>query len=355
MDPNLIIQPFPIHFNCNDYHVMLFFKKHPEYESIEAMINDRGEATPFIRLIITRLDGTQVDHINNKDTADMLKSKKMKREVHYTPIQYERTEKGGKTHIVLKFTSFKGENILFDFYALKTSDKYAGLIDPGGHSAHTSLPVMYPERTTLAGPKSKIAINGVEYGVPVKVWIPLFFKGMKGYYSEMFNIGVFRAGEERVKILRAPESLKAGEKWIYESANQILTYEIKSVRGNTLSISKEDEAITVEISDDSFKIKKISLYSPSKESETAGFSIEFTPPLPISPAAGYKRKAETGFSISIGKHTSLMIGTAKAEGENNTVRLTLSPSLPEWAAKRPVSTAIEERDGEFILSTGIEY
>lgn len=350
---NLIVQPFPIYFDCNDYHVMLFFKSHPEYESIEAMIKEHEDGAPFIRTIITRLNQTQVDHINDKDTEEMLKNRKRKREVYYTPIHYEREEKSGKAHIVLKFISFKGEDIVFDFYAPKASDRYASLINPGGHSMHISLPVMYPERTTLAGPKSKMVINGIKYKVPVKVWIPLFFKGMRGYYSETFNIGVFRAGTEHVKIIRTPVDLKAGEKWIYESGNEVAVYEITDIKDNTISILKENESVTAEISDAGFKIKKISVYSASRQNKIAEFSIEFMPSLLVSPAVENGQEKEANFSISIDNHTSLITGKARAQRNHNEIKLLLTPVQPEWAAKRPVSTVIRGQDGEFILDTEI--
>jgi hypothetical protein len=353
MNFNIIVQPFPIHYNCNDHHVMLYFKKHPEYESIEAMIKEHSDNSPYIRIIITRLDGSQVDHINDAEAVKALESKKIKREVLCTPIYYEHTKEDGKTHIILKFISFKNERVCFDFYAPKALEKHAHLIDPGAHSMHTSLPVMYPERTTLANPKSKIIINDVDYKVPVKVWIPLFFKGLKGYYSDLFNIGVLRAGVESINAVHVPESIRPGEKWVYKCGNSSKVYEIKSIQDSTLYLQNDNEAVAAQIGGGIYKVKNVSAFSPLKDGKKAEFSLEFASPLPVSPSTGCCQAAETDFIISINGHKSLITGKAKAETQDDSVKLSLVPTQPEWAVKRRVSTLIEKHDGEFILNTGI--
>jgi len=334
---------------------MLYFKRHPEYESIEAMIKERGYDDPYIRIIITRLDGTQVDHINDAEAVKALKLKKAKREMLYTPIYYQHVKENGKTHIVLKFISFKGERVHFDFYAPKPSDKYAHLIDPGTHSLHTSLPVMYPEKTTLAGPKSKIVINDIYYKIPVKICIPLFFKRMKGYYSYMFNMGVLRANVEHKKIIHVPQEILPGEKWIYDCGNRLEVYKIAAIEGNTMLLFKDGEEITADIDGNVYKIRMISLFSPLNDGKKAEFSIEFTPSLPISSDDGVRQTAESNFSISINSHKSLITGKAKSEMLVDSTRLLLAPSRPEWTSKRPVLTLISRQGGEFIQNTSILY
>jgi len=110
------------------------------------------------------------------------------------------------------FDTFKGEKVNFDFYAAKKpSQKHAGLADPEGHSETTSLPVMYRERSTLASQKSKISFNGIEYKIPVLIKVPIFFTGMKGYYSEEFSLGVFRTISKELKIISLPGEFSEGQ------------------------------------------------------------------------------------------------------------------------------------------------
>lgn len=158
---NFIVQPFPIHFDSNDLHVIVFFDGHPEYEAIEAMIQERDGKAPYIRAIITRRDKTQIDHINDQKMVKWLESKKRKREVYYTPISCNISGREGKKNIVMSFTSFKGERIYVQTSpASKASSKYGGLINPLGHSRYISLPVMYAEKSTLICSRSRILIDG---------------------------------------------------------------------------------------------------------------------------------------------------------------------------------------------------
>jgi len=349
----MFIQPFPLYFDCNDYHVMLYFKNHPEYESVEAMIQEQNEGDPFIRIIITRLDQTQVDHINNQEYVDRLKIKKRKREFYYTPIHYDRSQNSKGMHIVLKFTSFKGESVCFDFYtASKAESKYTGLIDPGGHSMKISLPVMYPERGMLAGPKSSITINETKYKIPVKVWIPLFFKGMKGYFSEIFNIGVFRAGTEEIKLVNAPKIFKTGEKWIYESESEVSVYKIEEIKEGMLIVRKDNEEIEAEYLNGSCKIKRITLFSSTRQSSSM-FSVEFEPSLPVEAVNDPEENNETRFSISIGQHYSLVEGKVNVKQTDKSTTLILIPGRPEWTVKRPVYITIMKCDELFVIKTTV--
>ena len=352
---NTVIQPFPIYFNCNDYHIMLYFKRHPEYESIEAFIQEREKGDPFIRVIITRLDQTQVDHINDSLTVDYLKARRRKREIYHTPIKYKNAAHGGKAHITLEFLSFKGENILFDFFsAAKASTKHASLIDPGGHSMHISLPVMYPEKTTLAGGKSKILIDDVKYEMPVKIWIPLLFKGMKGYYSEIFSIGVIRAGLEELKLISTPQSIALCEKWIYETGGEVISYEIIKVENDVVTLKKQDETIVAKIHDENLELIKVSCQSYLTNRYIVEYSIDFSPALPISTAPGSSPINEVDFSISIGQHSSLVTGVARRQQSGDMIKLMLVPLNPDWCIKRPVSTTIIQKENLFSINTEIK-
>ncbi|MCX7922085.1 MAG: hypothetical protein N3B21_08760 [Clostridia bacterium] len=350
---NLIVQPFPILFNRNDYHVMLYLKDHPEYESIEAMIRECSSGKPYIRAIITLHDQSQIDHINAAETVIALESRNEPRKTVYSPMRYERSQKNGKPYIHIKFTSFRGENIIFDFYAVsKASTKYAGLTDPGEHSIDTSLPIMYREKSTLASPKSCIAIDGIKYRTPKKIWIPLIFKGMKGFYSENFRMGVIRNFVEKVNISSAPSTLAPGEKWIYLSGKQKTEYKIKDVKGNMLTIVGDNKMINAEVTDKNISIANLTVLSSSNTSSDS-LSLEFTPPLPISNPCLDSLEKGVGFSIYLSDSEPLVTGIVKVESASNILKFILTPVLPKWAAKRSVCTSIEAIDGAFVIKTGI--
>lgn len=63
--PAGVLQPFQLRFRRDDLHVMAFFKGHPEYEAVEAMILARPDGENSIRAIITRRDQTQIDLVND--------------------------------------------------------------------------------------------------------------------------------------------------------------------------------------------------------------------------------------------------------------------------------------------------
>lgn len=113
----IFFQPFSLLYNYNDYHVMLYFLDHPEYEAVEAMIRVRDKNEPFIRVIITRHDKTQVDYINQKGKVHEIKKQKIKRETYFVDIGYKKTIIGEKPSILLNFKTSKNEKII----SIKTS------------------------------------------------------------------------------------------------------------------------------------------------------------------------------------------------------------------------------------------
>ena len=67
--PPDLLQPFLLRFRREDLHIMAFFRGHPDYEAVEAMIRYRADGTPSIRAILTRHDQRQIDHVNDDDLA----------------------------------------------------------------------------------------------------------------------------------------------------------------------------------------------------------------------------------------------------------------------------------------------
>ena len=352
---SFIIQPFPIQFDCNDYHIIIFFDGHPEYESIEAMIQEREGRDPYIRAIITYHSKTQVDYINDRDIYNNLKSLNINRKIYYTTIHYTRTKKCFKSHFLLKFNSIKNEEVILDFYpASKPSAKYAKLVDPFGHSITTSLPVMHPVKSTLIGAKSKVFIKGVQYNIPVNIHVPIFFTGLKGFYSEIFNIGIIRAGNNSITLIKAPTALKPGEEWIYKSDNKTSTYKISNIEGNIITIKTKKEKIELETTELGLALKDLYVYSSCKNYQNAEFSMHFSPSINIQPvAADSIQKRVSQFSISINNYKSLITGVVEIEASFDSLKLLLKPIQPTWAMERNVFVSIQVSGNNFFINTEI--
>lgn len=151
----------------------------------------------------------------------------------------------------------------FNLYAAaKPAKKYGGLTDPEGHAKDSALPVMCRGKSTLAAKKSSILIDGVSYKIPYMVRVPIFFTGMKGYYTEEFLIGVIFAGEKELRLIKTPPVFAEGEKWVYKAGDEEKEYMIAGVQNNEIKIVGENEVITAEMVDGKIGIKEIAFLSP---------------------------------------------------------------------------------------------
>jgi hypothetical protein len=350
------IQPFNLYFHYYDLHVMLYFVGHPEYEAVEAMINLQNSEKPLVRAIITRHDQTQIDYVNDQKIMEEIeKVSSNSREIHYAPIEFRRDEEKGKVHILLKFTSFKGENIVFDLYATgKPLPKHGGMTDPEGHAEESVLPVMWREKSTLASSKSKITFDKKDYKIPVKIWIPIFFKGMKGYYTEGFSIGVVTTGETILELVESPKRIEAGEKWIYERGKDKLVYEIIERNGDQVIIQKNSgvsEIINTQIVDGHLEIEDIKVISNSGRKEK--FTIKFNPFLPDMTSTSDWQELVSNFDISINEDRSLVTGKIELKKKTDKIVLNLNPEQPNWAIKRSIQTTITKEEDKYHLKSTI--
>jgi hypothetical protein len=337
------IQPMPLFYDCNDYHLILFLDGHPAYESVEAMVREEEGGRAMVRVILTRLDKTQVDHTNDEELPKLYR----KREVHLTPLRYERSTREGRSGFSIGFESFAGEALRMEFRAASpATSEHATLFDPLGHSSRVSLPVMFPERVALADAGSALYQDGP--GEPRR------FGSKAGFYSENFRIGVLRASREQLRVCQAPSRLGPGQQWVYESGGRTRAYEIQRVQGDTLRVRGRNELITAEVGERSLALRQVSSLASSRERRDSDFTITFQPPLPISPAEGREAvRSESDFSISIDDKRALLTGRASSERSAGQVRLVLRPAQPLWATGRQVSTAIEDTGNGLHVDTEI--
>jgi hypothetical protein len=338
--PPSVLQPFPLRFRRDDLHVMAFFEGHPEYEAVEAMIRFQAGSGYSIRAIITRHDQSQIDHINDDALLAAFRGTDRERCRREIELATESLVTGRRAR--LAFLSFAGERVVLDVVTTGQPDaKRSGLSDPGGHSASTSLPLMWRGASTLAGPRTKVTIDDVEYPVPVKVRAGAFV-AHEGYYTERHSMGVIRAGTVTAKPLKKPDRLEVGAEWLLQHGEYETAYRVTALGADgTLCIAKLDgsgEIITAHAIEDRFALTRVSL--PAGAGPTDGLVLAFG--------------RDAGFSLSIEGQQDIVSGHVHlAEGPDGSV-ISLRPVQPGWAADRIVRVACL-RDGDqmrFVTTIG---
>jgi len=331
-----LLNPFSMLYEKNDMHVMLYFIGHPKYESIEATIVDT--ASPSIRVIITQHDKSQIDYINNQEKADKIRALGINRNTNFTQIEYSKTGNPGVPEVSLRFTTADNERIDFKIACVsRPSKKHAGLTNPEGHSRETSLPIMYRDVSALASDKSSVEISGIRYAIPVLVNVPIFFKGMKGYYSENFKMGIIRAGDSKIEVIQSPQNFAVGEKWIYRNDSGIKEYVISSIENNNIVIMNADEVIMGVLINGSIGITGINAVS---KTNNGLMSIHFERPF----FNNLYTNSETGFSIDLEDKKNLITGILKLRTGATYQEYRLIPQYPEWATDRKMHITATKKD-----------
>ena len=338
--PPSVLQPFPLRFRRDDLHVMAFFEGHPEYEAVEAMIRFQAGSGYSIRAIITRHDQSQIDHINDAALLAALRGTDRERCRREIDLATESLATGRRAR--LAFLSFAGERVVLDVVTTGQPDaKRSGLSDPGGHSASTSLPLMWRGASTLAGPQTKVTIDDVEYPVPVKVRAGAFI-AHEGYYTERHSMGVIRAGTVTARLLKKPDRIEAGAEWVLQHDEYETAYRVTALGADgTFCIAKLDgsgEIITAHAIEDRLALTRVSL--PADAGPTDGLVLAFG--------------RDAGFSLSIEGQQDIVSGRVHlAEGPDGSV-ISLRPVQPGWAVDRIVRVACL-RDGDqmrFVTTIG---
>jgi hypothetical protein len=323
--PAGVLQPFPLRFRRDDLHVMAFFKGHPKYEAVEAMIQVRTDRGNSIRAIITRHDQTQIDYVN--DDALLAAHRGSDRECLRRQIDLETESLAEGRRARLEFRSQAGERVALDMVSAGQPDvKRGGLSDPGGHSAGSALPLMWRGATTLAGPRTKVTIDGVEYPVPEKIRAGPFV-AHEGYFTERHSMGAIRSGTVSARLLKTPDRLDVGAEWVLQHDDDETTYRVTARGGDgMLCITKLDgagETITAYAIEDRLAVTRISL--PADAGSTDGLVLAFG--------------RDAGFGLSIeGQPDIVSGGVHLAERPDGSV-ISLRPLQPAWAVARIVRVA----------------
>ncbi len=326
---DVFLQPFNLYFDRNDEFVMLWPEGHPAYEAVEAMIKFRKDKEPWVRVILTRHDATQVHLMNDEPEVQFLK-KVSNIEVYCRPISYIKTYEDEKPQIIMEFTTHKDERVLFDFRGLgKPSAQYARVSSGGRHASTTIFPLMYSERVTLAAPGSRVVFDGKAYEPAVQK--QPHFTSVNGNYTDSFEIMALRVMSDGLKLESAPIKMEAGQAWVYDQKGAKQIYTIESVSGDTLTIRKRNEVVVGELKNGALSIRKIFLTANTLNKKSM-FTFDFNPALPVT--IGKASSSEGKFTMSIDEFPNLVTGNYKVSSPDaKTLGIMILPSTEDWKTK----------------------
>lgn len=334
--PPDIMQPFILRFRRDDLHVMAFFKGHPDYEAVEAMVRFRGEDFS-IRAILTRHDQTQIDHVN--DDALLAEAQGVHRQTCFRVIAFRTETEGSRQRARLAFLSHAGESIVLDLVTLaRPSAEHGGLSDPGRHSPDSSLPLMWRGASALAGPETRVTIDGRDYETPVKFRAGTFV-AHEGYCSAPHAMGVIRAGTVAMRLLSRPDRICVGAEWVFESNSNKVVYRIAEccAAGNIRIERSGDgrEVITALVVNAGLQVSQI---LRTEEGTEGGFGLSFD--------AGR-------FALSIDGAQALVTGRVEWINDADGSSIGLIPEHPSWSTARAVKVACSKSGDEVRLVTTI--
>lgn len=345
--PIQFAQPFLMDFERNDVQVIAFIN-HPKYDAVEAFVTRRPGQAPLIRAVLTRVDGFQIDIINDQALAAERAAILTGRLVVYGEISFEEyLLPNFAPRVVMSFTSPDNESIYMDLSALfPPSPSQGGFTDPGNHALTSSLPVMWRDAGTIGGLASVVLIDGAQ--VPID---PGPFPGsVLAFYTAGMNIGVFRAGQLQMKLVSATNQIRVGSSWTYvDQVNREHRYEITSVNGDLVGIRKttlDEEIILARTGEQRKDVLDILNVRVTGVPASAGST-------PLAPTGFTLDLSVPGtFSISIDQHANLVSGNASAVFDDFTASWTLSPTQPSWAVPRVVNADVAiDKAGLSIFNT----
>ena len=333
-----LLQPFFLRYRHDDLHVMAFFEGHAEYEAVEAMIRRKADGGYSIRAIITRHNQSQIDHIN--DEALLAEMRGAQRETCHRPIDLQLGAGEGGRRARLAFTSHAGESVVLDLTTAGEPDAArGGLTDPGGHSATSSLPLMWRGASALAGPLTTVSIDNVAYLVPEKVRRGPFV-ALEGYYSEPHIMGVIRAGTVTTRWLKRPERLDIGSEWVCEVDGREVVRRVtrrRSDGGLRIETPDSGETIIAVAGRDGLEIAEIQALGDTNAG--SGLTLSF--------------ETRGRFALSMEGAPNLVTGAVEIANLAQTSRISLRPATPDWATGRVVHVDCAREDGAVTCITTI--
>ena len=317
--PPDILQPFPLSFRRDDIHIMAFIVGHPLYEAVEAMISAKPGGAYAIRAILTRHDQSQIDHVNDDDLFEAMQG--TQREQCKRPIIFERQAVNGSVRARLDFVSHRDEPVILDVRTIGPADKTgSGLTDPGRHSPQSSLPIMYREASTLAGPETQVSIGGICYPVPTK-FERGSFKALEGFYTEGHVMAAVRAGLRTMTVVERPSQMVVGARWAFDSDGRTVRYRIDEHTDQGISLS--DDRVRERIRG-KFCDGRLALARVERAFGDSVLAVEF---------------GDGRFCFSLSGVGELVSGHVFVSEVEDRTLIRLAPDEPPWTRARPVSIA----------------
>lgn len=331
-----VVQPFEFRFAADDLHAMLFFKGHPSFEAIEVMIKRRSETSLQLRVILTRHDQTQIDHVNTEtmmQAAAATQRETVIREIRCTDVVLD-----GKQGVKVELNSFMTEPIRFQVVCAGAPDAArGGLTDPGDHAKYSSFPVMLRGKSAQAGKSSEVIINGVQYEIPILVDARPHYLGLHGYYTESHRMAIIRAGVVSYDLIESPTHFSKGQRWVLEQRAIRKIYTIESVNNaGMISITCEgliSERVICRIRSGQLMLMQVTVFDPITEDFA---SLDF--------------ESLTGFRVRFSNTVDLVIGTYETRQTDEQTTYLLAPVIPQWASQRAITAHINSSGGGLRLS-----
>jgi hypothetical protein len=332
--PSNVVQPIPLVFRRDDFHVIAFIEGHPHYEAVEAMISVARDGAQSIRAILTRHDQTQIDHINDDRILEQMRG--TKREMCRRTVTFARSDLGGRQRLQLAFESHLGEPVVLEFTTVGPADRIgAGLTDPGQHSRAGSLPIMFREASVLASPDVQAHFGAATFSVPVQISQGSFV-AHRAFFTEGFGMGAIRAGTQTLKRVGAPPRVDVGAEWLFDSDERALSYRVTARKGEQVQITRGDgrETIVASLRGDRLEIAEIEMHDRSSDPLTLRFG-------------------DGRFTVSLTGAGELLKGDFETSGSDERSVVKLKPAEPHWAVGRAVTVICSQNGPDLEFSTAI--
>lgn len=182
-DEGTAFNPIVLVSDRADFHVMVYFDGHAEYEAVEAYVYETGHPAgkPRIRAVVTRRGGSQEDYVNDPGAG----APGVGRARYFSDIALRRAADGKDWF--LEFALADGRECeLAYFAAVRPRPGYGGLTDVGSHSADGGLPLFWREASGMGSKACYVRIGAARYPASPDPAAsrPPFFHARKAYLTK---------------------------------------------------------------------------------------------------------------------------------------------------------------------------
>lgn len=247
--------------------------------------------------------------------------------------------------MTVQFVSFANETVQLRLHAASPPDvARGGLTDPGRHAPTSSLPLMWRERSCLAGLGSTVMIDGVGYALTERVRSPQGFVGLSGFYTKVHLMGAMRASTYAFEVMQEPSQIELGSTWVYAGSDgreaRCIVSEMPSSQQAVVTVSNglRSERVLAELHGRCLRLMNVDSLGPDKLQP--GFSLHFM--------------ADGQFAIDVAGNRLLVKGRVEyGQGSRDSAVIGLLPEAPVWACSRTVKVRIRRLGNSVELTTTV--